>query len=168
MSQNFKTLASLCSWAGKFESYLVKNPKDRFSRDVARVLTPLVAPCVLLCSSATPRNDSIGDLLLFFFDRSLSCSDKCSILVLVTSSTLVALKTYRPKRRKSFKINKWAVSWQKGCVYWSFKCTCAVIQWSQFSSSLSQASSSSIIVCTNSEGSSETIQMHSLSCLPMW
>ena len=31
--RNFKTLASLISWAGRFESYLVKNPKDRFSHD---------------------------------------------------------------------------------------------------------------------------------------
>ena len=33
--QNFKTLASLCFWAGWFESTLVANPEDRFSRDVA-------------------------------------------------------------------------------------------------------------------------------------
>ena len=26
-------LASLCSWAGRFESYLVENPEDRFSHD---------------------------------------------------------------------------------------------------------------------------------------
>ena len=31
------SLASLCSWAGRFESYLVGNPKDRFSRDVAHM-----------------------------------------------------------------------------------------------------------------------------------
>ena len=31
------TLASLCSWAGRFESYLVENPEDRFSRDVAQM-----------------------------------------------------------------------------------------------------------------------------------
>ena len=30
-SRNFKTVASLCSWAGWFESYLVENPEDRFS-----------------------------------------------------------------------------------------------------------------------------------------
>ena len=34
-SQSFKTLASLSSWAGWFESYLVQNPEDRFSRDEA-------------------------------------------------------------------------------------------------------------------------------------
>ena len=34
-----KTLASLCSWAGRFESYLVANPEDRFSRDEAQMLT---------------------------------------------------------------------------------------------------------------------------------
>ena len=30
---NFKTIASLCGCAGRFESYLVANDKDRFSRD---------------------------------------------------------------------------------------------------------------------------------------
>ena len=29
----YKSLASLCSWAGRFEYYLVANPEDRFSRD---------------------------------------------------------------------------------------------------------------------------------------
>ena len=33
-SRNFKTLASLCSRAGRFESYLVANPEDKFSRDM--------------------------------------------------------------------------------------------------------------------------------------
>ena len=35
--QRFKTLNSLCSWAGRFESYLVKNPEDRFSRNEAHM-----------------------------------------------------------------------------------------------------------------------------------
>ena len=39
--QNFKTLASIWSWAGQFESYLVENPEDRFSRDVAHFLAPV-------------------------------------------------------------------------------------------------------------------------------
>ena len=39
-SQNFKTLASLCSRAGRFESYLVGNPEGRFSRDVAHIVLP--------------------------------------------------------------------------------------------------------------------------------
>ena len=30
------TLASFRSWAGWFESYLDKNPEDKFSRDVAQ------------------------------------------------------------------------------------------------------------------------------------
>ena len=30
--QNFSILASLCSWAGWFAPYLVRNHKDRFSR----------------------------------------------------------------------------------------------------------------------------------------
>lgn len=58
----------------------------------SRQLTPLNEPCVLLCSSATPRKDSIG-VLLFFLLFSLSASDRCSTRVLVTNSTLDALKT---------------------------------------------------------------------------
>ena len=37
-SWNFKTLASIWSWAGQFESYLVGNPKNRFSRDEAQMV----------------------------------------------------------------------------------------------------------------------------------
>ena len=36
--QNFKPPASLCSWIGRFEYYLVKNPEDRVSRDEANLL----------------------------------------------------------------------------------------------------------------------------------
>ena len=36
-SRNFKTVASLCSWAGRFDSYQVANPEDRFSRDVDHI-----------------------------------------------------------------------------------------------------------------------------------
>ena len=39
--QNLKPLASLCSWAGQFESYLVRNPEDRFSHDEAYFLTDI-------------------------------------------------------------------------------------------------------------------------------
>ena len=35
--QNLKPLASLSSWAGQFESYLVGNPEDRFYRDEAHL-----------------------------------------------------------------------------------------------------------------------------------
>ena len=35
--QNPKLLASLYSWAGQFVSYLVGNPEDRFSHDVAHI-----------------------------------------------------------------------------------------------------------------------------------
>ena len=31
------TLASFCGCAGRFESYLVENPEDRFSRDEAHI-----------------------------------------------------------------------------------------------------------------------------------
>ena len=36
-SRNFKTLVCLWSWADRFESHLVANPEDRFSRDVAQL-----------------------------------------------------------------------------------------------------------------------------------
>ena len=36
--QNFKTLAGCCSKAGRFESYLVENSKDKFSPDMAHVV----------------------------------------------------------------------------------------------------------------------------------
>ena len=34
---NFMTLASFFSWADRFESYMVENPEDRFSRDEAHM-----------------------------------------------------------------------------------------------------------------------------------
>ena len=37
--QNLKPVASLYSCAGQFESYLVANPEDRFSRDEAYIIT---------------------------------------------------------------------------------------------------------------------------------
>ena len=36
-AQNFKTIASLCSWAGRFESYLAATPENRFSHDMAHM-----------------------------------------------------------------------------------------------------------------------------------
>ena len=38
---NFKPLASFCGCAGRFESYLVENPEDRFSRDQAHIISPV-------------------------------------------------------------------------------------------------------------------------------
>ena len=37
ISEIFKPLGSFCSCAGQFESYLVENPEDRFSRDEAHI-----------------------------------------------------------------------------------------------------------------------------------
>ena len=37
--QNLKPLTSLYSRAGQFESYLVGNPEDRFSHDVAHIVS---------------------------------------------------------------------------------------------------------------------------------
>ena len=36
--QNLKPLASLCNWAGQFESYLVGNPEIGFSCDEAQLV----------------------------------------------------------------------------------------------------------------------------------
>ena len=36
--QNFKPLASFWSWAGRFKSYLIANPEDRFSCDVIHII----------------------------------------------------------------------------------------------------------------------------------
>ena len=38
--RNYKPLASLCGCAGRFESYLVANLEDRFSRGEAHMVTP--------------------------------------------------------------------------------------------------------------------------------
>ena len=46
--QTFKPLASLCSWAGQFESYLVTNCKDRFSLDVAQITPSLLVDFSIL------------------------------------------------------------------------------------------------------------------------
>ena len=37
ISEISKPLASFCGCAGRFESYLVGNPEDRFSRDEAQI-----------------------------------------------------------------------------------------------------------------------------------
>ena len=48
--QNLKPVASLYSWAGQFEYYLVGNPEDRLSRDMAQMYwtQPLFVMIVLL------------------------------------------------------------------------------------------------------------------------
>ena len=53
-SRNFKTLASLISWAGRFESYLVANPKDRFSRDVAHIMVLMNRTSEPVCFLSLP------------------------------------------------------------------------------------------------------------------
>ena len=39
--RDFKPPASICGSAGRFESYLVENPEDRFSRDEAPLIMTL-------------------------------------------------------------------------------------------------------------------------------
>ena len=45
---DFKTLASLCSWADRFESYLVGNLEDRFSRDEAQIRQHFWRPILII------------------------------------------------------------------------------------------------------------------------
>ena len=52
--QNFKILASQCSWADRLESYLIRNSKDRFSRDK--------------CNSASASQNQHFGLLMRFCD----------------------------------------------------------------------------------------------------
>ena len=58
-SRNFKTLASLICWAGRFEYYLVANPEDRFSCDKTQI-------------SASLPTHSLLNLLQFCLSPSLS------------------------------------------------------------------------------------------------
>ena len=67
--QTFKPLASLCSWAGRFESYLVRNPEDRFSRDVAHLIMTVRKVYVELDSqkSNTVRLYCHWNRIMFYF-----------------------------------------------------------------------------------------------------
>ena len=44
--RNFKPLASFYGCAGRFESYLVENPEDRFSRDEPQIQKECGANCI--------------------------------------------------------------------------------------------------------------------------
>ena len=59
--RNVKPLPSSWSWADRFEAYLVGNTEDRFSRDVAQLLTQLTVMILssrtCLCKQCRPRSD---------------------------------------------------------------------------------------------------------------
>ena len=59
--RNFKPLAGFFSWAGRFVSYLVANPKDKFSYDEAQISIYLFGMFLLL-----QRRCWSGSKLLFF------------------------------------------------------------------------------------------------------
>ena len=65
--QNFKPLASRCS---RFESYLVGNPEDRFSHDVAHIFL----------------HDSLSVLFLFFCKRNFLSFMFSSLVYFLTCS----------------------------------------------------------------------------------
>ena len=46
--RNFKALTSFCGCAGRFVSYLVGNPEDRFSRDEAQLFSNSTTACCFL------------------------------------------------------------------------------------------------------------------------
>ena len=51
--RNFKLLASFCGFAGRFESYLVEKPGDRFTRDEVQLVhyehinNEVLLPCLV-------------------------------------------------------------------------------------------------------------------------
>ena len=56
--RNFKPLAGFCGCAGRFVSYLVGNPEDRFSRDVAQIeVAILMGMIVGIVYSYEPPHD---------------------------------------------------------------------------------------------------------------
>ena len=61
--RNFKTLASFCGCAGRFESYLVENTEDRVSRDEDLML-------VLLHLALSPHLELVTLLVVYLYDLS--------------------------------------------------------------------------------------------------
>ena len=60
------TLASFLSWADRSESYLIENPKDRFSRDEART--------VKIVNIGTPEIIAVN--ILIFEQGGFRCTQK--------------------------------------------------------------------------------------------
>ena len=54
-------LASNCDWAGRFVSYLVTKPEDRFSRDMAQLIQPLLMPL------GEKKKLMIQNIFIFFY-----------------------------------------------------------------------------------------------------
>ena len=79
---NFKPLASFCSCAGRFESYLVANPEDRFSHDKAHTVE--LTSVKLLGEAAHRRTVVSGHVFMISF---------------VFSSTLTTLSLLIPSKR---------------------------------------------------------------------
>ena len=65
--RNFNVLASLCSWAGWFESHYVGNPEDRFSPDAAHII--IIEDTHFLIPAASSSDQSIW--FWYFFNFSL-------------------------------------------------------------------------------------------------
>ena len=69
--QNFKTLASFCGCTARFESQLVGNPSDRFSRDVAHILL-----LSLQRNLQGSRQDKSIQILFFLIEKGASLDVK--------------------------------------------------------------------------------------------
>ena len=81
-------LGSSCSWAGRFESYLVTNPKDRFSRNIAQFIQFQIhcTDCSLqACSIQSTRNQrgkqSLSHVVLDLYRTVLGVEGQVSLQV---------------------------------------------------------------------------------------
>ena len=84
--RNFNFLASLCSWAGWFESRYYGNPEDRFSRDEAHLMM------WLKCIICMHIRASIRDLHTYYTGRGV-CADKPEQLRAVSSEPSLIIYT---------------------------------------------------------------------------
>ena len=66
---NFMPLASFCSWADWFESYLFKNPEDRFSRDEVQI----VMASIQMCLSPEHQQKTIFGLIILVKSDAYNC-----------------------------------------------------------------------------------------------
>ena len=99
--QKFQTLASFWIWAGQFESYLVGNPADKFSHDVAQMVM------------ASPRGLSAEHWLWMYVISNPSCNiinepwhDKTNKMSVCLAKTQISLGT-RPVRSESSLCAQW-------------------------------------------------------------
>ena len=106
--QNDKTLASLISWAGRFESRRVTNPKYRFSHELAQLKHALT----YLIASFYPECTNKGYMYKQWVCWTVTepCHEKACLRDIWSGKTRTSLRSYRSKR----------VSWNCKCRNWRY------------------------------------------------